>query len=572
MARSTSPVRKVSGKRLRPPSPNRRKIIPLQPPTQLGNFTKLFALLSIDQDVRSSLPADAVTSSAVPGPESPVSDRLGSRHLDDLAASSPHQLALVHHQPTEAPTDIDITNSTFSNNFTDVDMGKINHKGSKTCWVDGKSLDWTRRSSDDATSPASSPSDSLSSSPASVPETFQQFRRSNRSHSTTTPGNWRTRSSSSPATSDDEHSPRSSFSARRGDITPFTDPDDQDLHTPSTTPPSSLDNHVSMQPRLGAALGKLAMLHASSHGPHLSHDAFSQVILPKVDLWGPREHASISDEQYNRLVELGIAKPRNQEDLTAAAHAPFPGALPCSDEFAQRVLQDFHDHDTQLRGQFADGLPDIHVFIDWSNISISLWDTLRRQRGMRPHGRFSAPISFDRLVHVLERRRSAAARELAGSRKVDGYVGQYFDDMKTRGYNTSILSRVQRVPEGGQFSSDYSSSSSDSSRRLSPAKMAEQCVDEILQLKMSDSLIQGMKKSSRGIMVLATGDANEAEFSKGFLSKVQDALELGWIVELYAFRDHTSAAWSNKDFQAQWKGKFSLHYLDEYAGRLIDKA
>lgn len=564
MTRSASPARKVSGKRLRLSSPNRRKISSIQPQPQLGNFSKLFAILSLPD---SYAPVDVVTASAANSTaKSPVYGGVGSGHLDDDVPTSNH-----YQLPSSSTTNID------TNTLTDFDnMGVLNHKGLKSSWVDARRLDWSRRPSAEGPSSGSS-SSSLSSSPPCNSETTPRLARRRGRSSFATSTNWRT---PSPPSSE------SSSAALSGDDddSPFSEGDEDDVPTSSTSPPSSSDNQLlSKAPKLGSEITKRAMLSTSFNASHMSHRGFppssTYTTYTQRELLeaGSRDcSAFLSAEQHARILAFKLEMARDQEKAshTPDAHSPFPGALPCSDDFAQRVLRDFHQHDTQLRKRFADGLPDVHVFIDWSNISISLWDTLKRRRHMAPHGHFSAPISFDRLIHILERRRSAAVRELAGSRKPDGYVGQYFDDMRTRGYNTSILSRVQRTADASPTTLlEYSSSSSsDSSRRSCRSKMAEQCVDEILQLKMSDSLIQGMKKSSRGIMVLATGDANEAEFSKGFLSKVQDALELGWIVELYSFRDHTSAAWNNKDFLTTWDGKFSVHYLDEYADRLIDKA
>ncbi|ROT37891.1 hypothetical protein SODALDRAFT_176447 [Sodiomyces alkalinus F11] len=565
MARSTSPARKVSGRRRRSPSPNRRKIPPptLQAQNQLGNFTKLFALLYADKGTCLPPPVEALSSSAhtlsVPGPHSVTqplaSDGLalgGFERTTDVAGFN-DPLALTYYDDTEASTEINSTRSTRStrstitsssiisnitsstippNSIADVDMVRYNHKGCPSTWMDGKSANWIRTPGGSSPPPPLPPPPPPPAAKPGIPPQHAHDSRSRRFAITST--NWRSATSSSPPATYGSGSSSGS--------------DDSGPVSPDKEARKSLD--------VGRQL--LAELLRPANSPSPSPPPFSDGLPAPPPC------------------KMDMAEDREAEIRGVKARIPFGGALPCSGEFAQQVLGDFLHHDMQLRERFVDGLPDIHVFIDWSNISISLWDTLRVKRGINNNHQRFMPISFDRLVHVLERGRSTAVRELAGSRKVE-HAGHYFSDMKERGYNTSILRRV-RVP-----SPPCSPPGSSGSPTLPPSprqaaldekkKMAEQCVDEILQLKMSDSLIQGVKTRSQGIIVLATGDANKAEFSKGgFLSKVQDALELGWIVELYAFKQHTSGAWNKADFQAAWEGKFSIHYLDAYADRLIDQA
>lgn len=91
-------------------------------------------------------------------------------------------------------------------------------------------------------------------------------------------------------------------------------------------------------------------------------------------------------------------------------------------------------------------------------------------------------------------------------------------------------------------------------------------VDELLHLKMMQSLIDCPEP---GTMVLATGDAADAEFSDGFHKNVVRALERGWHVEVIAFEDNTSSAWKNPSFMKKWPYQFRVWYLDALVEELM---
>lgn len=118
--------------------------------------------------------------------------------------------------------------------------------------------------------------------------------------------------------------------------------------------------------------------------------------------------------------------------------------------------------------------------------------------------------------------------------------------------------------------SDYSrSKSSGSEMNSGPAsqRWVEQAVDEILHLKILESLVDARTPST---IVLATGDAAEAEYSGGFLRMVERALQKGWRVELVSFSTTTSRAYRRKDFRSKWGSKFTVIELDEYVEYLLD--
>lgn len=215
----------------------------------------------------------------------------------------------------------------------------------------------------------------------------------------------------------------------------------------------------------------------------------------------------------------------------------------------------------------------IHIFIDMSNISIGFHDSLKVLRGMtRETWVKRIPMNFHNFSLVLERGRPAAKRVLVGSDK-----NLAIHEAETLGYETNILERVFKAKEltprqkkyaarsGGETSGSETNTGYPPTRAA--AKMVEQAVDEILHLKILESLIDTDKPST---MVLATGDAAEAEYSGGFLKMVERALSKGWSVEVVSFRQNTSSMYRRQDFRAKWGPKFKLIELDAYAEYLID--
>lgn len=215
----------------------------------------------------------------------------------------------------------------------------------------------------------------------------------------------------------------------------------------------------------------------------------------------------------------------------------------------------------------------IHVFVDISNISIGFHDCLKLARGMPRETRLKrVPLSFHNFSLVLERGRPAAKRVLVGS---DKYAA--IEQAKSIGYETNILERVHKAkaltPRQMKYRSGGETSGSETNTTLPHAtsaaeKWVEQAVDEILHLKILESLIDTEKPST---VVLATGDAAEAEYSGGFLRMVERALEKGWSVELVSFRLNTSSLYRRKEFRGKWGPMFKWVELDPFVEFLIDE-
>lgn len=224
----------------------------------------------------------------------------------------------------------------------------------------------------------------------------------------------------------------------------------------------------------------------------------------------------------------------------------------------------------------------IHVFVDLSNIVIGYYDCMKAKRGVSNNYRVQAPpFFFEAFALLLERYRPCAKRAVVGSLKPASQHPDYMKEAELCGYDMNILQRVtgpkpktsnphitkMPMPASGALDED----SDDYGPWCPPMQVAmkhrEQGVDEILHLKMVQSILDAPKP---GTMVLATGDAAEAEFSDGFLSNVERALERGWNVELVGWRRNISGAWRNKAFQAKWAvGQFRLIELDGLAEELL---
>lgn len=219
--------------------------------------------------------------------------------------------------------------------------------------------------------------------------------------------------------------------------------------------------------------------------------------------------------------------------------------------------------------------PVTHIFIDMSNIYIGFNDAVKAARGIPDHVRAPrAPLDFEALSRILERGRTIGAREVVGSAADPENVSdlpQYFHDAKSLAYETSVLRRVlkpSRVSQGASSPSSTSSESGDycgvSHRDMS---YREQGVDEILQLKMGNTAMAYL--GNPGIMVLATGDAEKAEYSDGFQKQVERILKMGWVVEVVSWKRGLSHAWKRSKWTQKWGDQFRTILLDPFVDELL---
>ncbi|CAK7270377.1 hypothetical protein SEPCBS57363_004073 [Sporothrix epigloea] len=258
-------------------------------------------------------------------------------------------------------------------------------------------------------------------------------------------------------------------------------------------------------------------------------------------------------------------------------------------------------HPTTAAASALDTRSSIHVFVDLSNIVIGFYNRIRADRGIGPEKKMRAPpFYFEAFSRILERGRTAVRRVTAGSAPDSNNRASwplYMRQADILGYEMNILSRVTKSipspllrpvnkPAGGlkqghkkttsrgnndsHLSSDVYSSD-DAFGPSSPPppssfKIGEQGVDEILHLKMCQSLLD----YDNGTIVLATGDAAEAEFSDGFLKHAERALGRGWCVELLSWKMGISNAWRELERKQKGTGLFRIIELDRYSEDLLD--
>ncbi|OJD24814.1 hypothetical protein ACJ73_03820 [Blastomyces percursus] len=224
----------------------------------------------------------------------------------------------------------------------------------------------------------------------------------------------------------------------------------------------------------------------------------------------------------------------------------------------------------------------VHVFVDISNISVGFHDCIKVARAIPITVRVPrVPLSFHNFSLILERGRSISKRVLVGSDRFPA-----IDEAEEIGYEINILERVQKPKDctprkkkflggngngrcNGATGNNGQGQSSGSETNAGPGleRWVEQGVDEILHLKILESLVDSEAPST---IVLATGDAAEAEYSDGFLKMVGRALQKGWAVELVSFSTTTSRAYKRKEFRSQWGSQFRVIKLDEYVEHLLD--
>jgi hypothetical protein len=238
-------------------------------------------------------------------------------------------------------------------------------------------------------------------------------------------------------------------------------------------------------------------------------------------------------------------------------------------EYAEAVAQVGRSPSTKSNDQAS---RPIHVFVDMSNIMVGFHDSVKLARNIPVKTRIRRlPLSFQNFSLILERGRPAAKRVLVGS---DRFAA--IDESQKLGYEANILDRVHKVKHVTRRQLKYrknprvSSQEGGSGSETNDApeeRWVEQGVDEILHLKILESLVDTDEPAT---IVLATGDAAEAEYSGGFMKMVERALQRGWNVELVSFSQVTSFAYRRKEFRAKWGKQFRFIALDEFSEELLD--
>jgi len=223
----------------------------------------------------------------------------------------------------------------------------------------------------------------------------------------------------------------------------------------------------------------------------------------------------------------------------------------------------------------------IHIFVDCSNIVIGFYNRLKYNRKISTAAYVrQPPISYHSLALVLERGRKVCRRILVGSNPrpyaSERGLPDYMQEAEMYGYEVNMLERVQKLKRPTSrkkkhgTGNGYATTSGQSSGSETPfsgvSVVAEQGVDEILQMKLLESLVDTREPST---VVLASGDAAEAEFSGGFLKCVERALHKGWTVEVIAWRDGLSQDYQSQRFLGKWEGRFRVIELDDFCEEML---
>jgi len=221
----------------------------------------------------------------------------------------------------------------------------------------------------------------------------------------------------------------------------------------------------------------------------------------------------------------------------------------------------------------------IHVFMDCSNIMIGWYERLKLDRNMKGSAK-APPVSYRNLASILERGRLTDRRILVGSHGTTHIRGSqlpaYMREARKCGYELNILEPVIKPKikpsiakakngRGNGYATTSGHSSGSETFSVGALARAEQAVDELLQMKMLESLLD----FEPATMVLASGDAAEAEYSGGFLKTVERALRKGWKVEVLAWKNGLSFEYRSTAFLERWKGQFRVIELDDFSEELL---
>jgi hypothetical protein len=145
----------------------------------------------------------------------------------------------------------------------------------------------------------------------------------------------------------------------------------------------------------------------------------------------------------------------------------------------------------------------IHIFVDCSNIVIGFYNRLKVNRRINPAVYVKQPpISYHSLALILERGRTVKKRILVGSNPrpyaSERGLPDYMQEAQLYGYEINMLERVQKLRRstprkkkngsGNGYATTSGQSSGSETVFFGVPAVAEQGVDEILQMKLLESM------------------------------------------------------------------------------------
>ncbi|KAI1803551.1 hypothetical protein F4811DRAFT_553781 [Daldinia bambusicola] len=298
--------------------------------------------------------------------------------------------------------------------------------------------------------------------------------------------------------------------------------------------------------------------------------------------------APISREKSDKKDEIVVNQLRCmlQYSELRSSNTLYPDIQPISQSPLEIMRERFYAKlrrytDVHHTGSPLEAEVNVHIFVDMSNIFIGFCESYKLSKQVPLTRKISMPpFSFKTLALVMERARDVQKRVLAGS--IYGVTSNdpraswppYFLEAEQLNYKMNVFSRVRKrkvspsKPKGrGRTPTERPDEIGEISDDVTyEVRNGEQGVDENLHLNMMDSMWDNM--SHPGTMVLATGDAAEAEFSGGFLQYAIRALEKGWNLELVTWRRPLSSAWTDPKFIKRYENQFSIIFLDDFLEEL----
>ena len=335
------------------------------------------------------------------------------------------------------------------------------------------------------------------------------------------------------------------------------------------TAASSSENESEEGPLKPRTTNRKVIIHEILHRPLPSDDEPKTIvrILKKTKLRTDGPQSDMRSSAPRRQIDsesdaLAIATTKKKK-LISMLNDRFIDERPYLTHLDTPILAD---------GNTSNIIEGIHIFIDASNIMIGFHDAIKISRSLPISTRIRRqPLDFHSLSLLLERGRPAAKRVVVGS---DNFPEM--EEAKLIGYETNILDRVHKAKEltprqkkyvgGNGTQSAGSGSETTAAAQYAPEKWVEQAVDEILHLKMMESVVDAAEPAT---MVLATGDAAEAEYSGGFLKMAERALAKGWKVELACWKQNMSGAYKRREFRQKWGERFKVIEMDDFVEVLL---
>ncbi|CCG80891.1 Predicted protein [Taphrina deformans PYCC 5710] len=285
--------------------------------------------------------------------------------------------------------------------------------------------------------------------------------------------------------------------------------------------------------------------------PEAESDTYSEVALTKeerlqvlrstlktaTEAFRPTHHKRVKPTRTDRILTL------HKKLVIAGLDASLSSSSGRSTQSGSPDLLAFNDRIAHKQVKQKSTAPlDTHIFVDSSNIFLGFQNMLQQRYPLSyPSFSHHKPVmDIHVLDTILSRGRHSSVKALVGSAP----LLQSWTEASDCGYEVSILERVAA---------------------FNASNKREQGVDELIHLKMMESLLDF---ETPGVMVLASGDANIAQFSSGFFNVVLRALGRGWKVEVWAFSRSVNRLWLDKAFRTEYTDAFSLHYLDDYLAEL----